>query len=115
MPWAASTAAMKPKANLISPSPSLPLTHSSSMTPDQKEELRRLVLGFMAKRSACAFNCVSVQAGIRRDMPCTEAEAEECLLFLKSAGYLDEIENKLGSRRYYQANSAGVLAYERGD
>lgn len=85
------------------------------MTSDQKEELRHLVLGFLAKRSACAFNCVSVQLGIRRDMACTEEECEQTLIFLKSSGYLYEVENRLGSRRYYQANAAGVLANERGD
>lgn len=82
---------------------------------DQKEELRRLVLGFMARRSACAFNCVSVHQGVRRDMACTEDEVEECLTFLRSAKLLDEVPNKLGSRRYYQANADGVLAWERGD
>lgn len=85
------------------------------MTSDQKEEFRRLVLGFLAKRSACAFNCVSVHLGIRRDMACTEEECEETMIFLKSAGYLDEVKNNLGSRRYYQANSHGILAFERGD
>jgi hypothetical protein len=84
------------------------------MTLDQKEELRRIVLGWLCKRSACAFNSVSVQAGVRRDMACTEDEVEETMIFLKSAGFLDEIRNKLGSRRYYQANSEGVLAHERG-
>lgn len=85
------------------------------MNADQKEELRRLVLGFFGRRAACAFNCVSVQQGIRRDMPCTEEEVDESMLFLRSAGYLDEVPNKLGSRRYYQINAAGTLAWERGD
>jgi hypothetical protein len=85
------------------------------MTADQKEELRRVTLGFMCKRTACAFNCISVHAGVSRDVRCTEDEVQDTLIFLKSAGYLDEVPNKLGSRRYYQANSTGVLAYERGD
>ena len=85
------------------------------MSPDQKEELRRLVLGFMAKRPSCAFNCVSVHQGIRRDMPCTEDETEETLLFLRSSGLLDEVPNAMGSRRYYQVNHKGTLAHERGD
>lgn len=84
------------------------------MNSDQKEELRRLVIGFLAKRSACAFNAVSIQEGVRRDMPCTLEEIDETAVFLKSAGFLDEIPNKLGSRRYYQANANGILAHERG-
>lgn len=85
------------------------------MNSDQKEEFRRLCLGFLAKRSACAFNCVSVHQGVRRDMPCTEEEVEETLVFLRSSGLLDDVPNSLGSRRYYQANARGVLAHERGD
>jgi len=84
------------------------------MTLDQKEEFRRIVLGWLAKRGACAFNCVSVHQGVRRDMACTEEECEETMIFLKSAGYLDEVPNKLGSRRYYICNSEGTLAHERG-
>jgi hypothetical protein len=84
------------------------------MNPDQKEELRRLVIGFMAKRSACAFNCISIQEGVGRDMRCTFDEVEEAALFLKSAGLLDEVLNTIGSRRYFQANSKTVLAHERG-
>lgn len=85
------------------------------MNNDQKEEFRRIVLGFLAKRSACAFSAISVHQGVRRDMPCTEAEAEETMLFLKSAGFLNEVPNHLGARRYFQANSHGILAFERGD
>lgn len=85
------------------------------MNHDDLEHFRRTVLGFLAKRSACAFNAVSVHATVRRDVPCTEEEVEQALIFLKSAGYLDEVPNKLGSRRYYQANSNGILSHERGD
>ena len=85
------------------------------MNSDQKEELRRIVLGFMAKRSACAFDAESVWQSCRRDMRHTIEESEETLIFLRSAGLLDEVQNKLGATRYYQANSQGVLAFERGD
>lgn len=85
------------------------------MSPDQKEELRRLCLRFLASRSAVAMNCVSVHQGVRREMPCTEEEVEEQLMFLRSSGLLDEVPNRMGSRRYYQANAAGVLAFERGE
>lgn len=84
-------------------------------SPDQTEELRRIVLGFMAKRSACAFHAGSVLEGVRRDIHTTEDEVRDTLLFLQSAGYLDEIQNPLGARRYFRANAAGVLAWERGD
>jgi hypothetical protein len=85
------------------------------MNPDQKEELRRLCLRFLAARSAAAFNCVSVHQTVRREMACTEEEVEEQLIFLRSSGLADEVPNRMGSRKYYQANAAGVLAFERGE
>lgn len=85
------------------------------MTSEQKEELRRLVLAFMAKRSACAFDAESVWQTVRREMRHTIEETQEALLFLFSARLLNEVPNKLGATRFYQANHEGVLAFERGD
>lgn len=80
----------------------------------QKEELRRLCLGWLADRSALAFNARSVHAGISREMPCTHPETEECLIFLKSSGLLDDVPNSLGGTRYYKINATGTLARESG-
>lgn len=85
------------------------------MTLTQKEELRRLVLAWMAQRCAVAYNSESVQRGVSREMPCTREEAAEAMHFLFSMKLLDEIRNTMGSVRYFQANAAGILAYERGD
>ena len=85
------------------------------MTATQKEELRRLCLRWLAERCALAFHGGSVQAGVRREMPCTLDEIEEALLFLASCKLLDPVPNSLGATRYYQANAAGILAYERGE
>jgi len=85
------------------------------MNNQQKEELRRLTLAWMAQRAALAFNATSVQRGVSREMPCTIPEIEEAMLFLFSLRHLDEVRNSLGATRYFQINAAGTLAYERGE
>lgn len=84
------------------------------MNNTQKEELRRLVLAWMAQRAALAFNANSVQRGVSREMSCTIPEIEEVMLFLFSLKLLDEVRNSLGAVRYFQINAEGTLAYERG-
>jgi hypothetical protein len=81
----------------------------------QKEEFRRLVLAWLAQRCAVAYNSESVQRGVSREMPCTRPEVDEALHFLFTMKLLNEIPNSMGSVRYFQANAAGILAYERGD
>lgn len=85
------------------------------MTPAQKEELRRLVLAWMAQRCAVAYNSESVHRGVSREMPCTRPEVDEAMHFLFCLKMLNEVPNALGSARYFQANATGILAYERGD
>ena len=84
------------------------------MDTHQKEELRRLVLRWMAERSALAFNGRSVHAGTARDFSATCAEVEEALLFLLSSGMLDNIPNGMGGTKYYKVNAKGILSYEAG-
>jgi hypothetical protein len=81
----------------------------------QKEELRRLVLAWLAQRASLAFNATSVRLGVSREMPCTIPEIEEAMLFLFSLRLLDEVRNSLGAVRYFQINAAGTLSYERGE
>lgn len=84
------------------------------MNADQKEELRRIILTWMCERRACAYNCVSVQGGVSRLMRCTVEEVEDEMTFLHKAGMLDEVPNKLGSRKYFEPSAKGLLAYEGG-
>ncbi len=84
------------------------------MTNTQKEELRRLVLGWLAQRAALAFNVSSVQRGVSREMAATEPEVLEALLFLESQTLLQIVPNSLGATRYFQITATGTLVYERG-
>lgn len=84
------------------------------LSPDQKEELRRLILTWMCERRSCAYTCVSVHMGISRLMRCTQDEVEEEMVFLHKTGNLDEVKNELGARRYFEPSPKGILAYEGG-
>ena len=84
------------------------------MNLQQKEELRRLVLRFMAERSALSFHAVSVQSRIAHDFAATVEQTAEALSFLKSSGLLDIVENKMGGTIYYKVNAPGILSYESG-
>jgi hypothetical protein len=85
------------------------------MTADQKEELRRGVRGWLADRSALAFNVGTIQRGVSRSIPCTEPEVEAACVLLLDLGHLKEVPNTLGANRYFQIHAAGSLAHERGE
>ena len=85
------------------------------MSNEQKEELRRLSLRWLAERAALAFNSSSIHRGVSRDLACTQPEAEAALELLLDLGWLKDVPNKLGAIRYYQVSAAGSLAYERGE
>ena len=85
------------------------------MNPQQKEELRRLVLRYLAERAALSYNSASVQRGVSREMAHTIPEAAEALELLLDLGFLKLVPNELGASRYYRISAAGTLAYERGE
>lgn len=85
------------------------------MSPTQKEELRRLVRGWLAERAALAYNLTSIQRGVGRELACTEPEVAEACQLLHDLGHLKDVPNSLGSAKYYQIHAQGTLAHERGD
>lgn len=84
------------------------------MTNAQKEELRSIILGWMADRSALAFAVHSIHRGASREMPVTVAEVEAAAEFLKDLGHLKIVPNPLGATRHYQITAAGTIAHEGG-
>lgn len=85
------------------------------MTQLQKEELRRLTLGWLAERAALAFSAASIHRGVNRELPHTPADAEAALSMLLDLGLLREVPNRLGATRYYKISAAGTIAHERGE
>jgi hypothetical protein len=87
----------------------------------QAEELRRAVLDFLAARQAVAFEPGVILERISRsrvlDFHPGPDEFAAALTFLENFSPEPLITVKralLGSTRFYQATSAGVLAFERG-
>ena len=85
------------------------------------EELRRTVLDFLAERPAVAFEPDMILERIVRsrvlDFQPGSDELAAALTFLENFTPEPLIKFKralLGSSRFYQATSAGVLAFERG-
>ena len=85
------------------------------MNSQQKEELRRLILRFLAERAALSYNSASVQRGVSREMAHTIPEAAEALELLLDLGFLKIIPNTFGASKYYKISATGTLAYERGE
>ncbi len=89
--------------------------------PRRAEDLRRAVLDFLAARQAVAFEPGVVLDRIIRsrvlDFQPGPDEFAAALAFLENFSPEPLITFKralLGSTRFYQATSAGVLAFERG-
>lgn len=83
----------------------------------RREELRGLVLGYLAERQALAFRVEAITRSINREEAgdFTTDEVEEALAFL--AGHdpklAESAPSALGATRSWQATSAGVLQHER--
>lgn len=84
------------------------------MSTQQKEELRRHVLRYLAERAALSYNASSVHRGVSREMACTVPEVDEALDMLLDLELLRLIKNTFGAAKYYKISAAGTLAYEQG-
>jgi hypothetical protein len=85
------------------------------MSPEEKEELRRLIRKFYAERPATAHGCTAVQFAVAREARCTIPEVEAACAFLLDLGQLRDVPNNLGSQKYFQISAQGTLAHERGE
>jgi hypothetical protein len=89
-----------------------------SLSPREREEARWAVLRFLAERQAVALPADVLAQRINRtlllDVSLTPALVEELALFLEGMGLVEVRVDGLGSTKFYQATSAGVLAIERG-
>ena len=91
--------------------------HTDAATQQRKEDARQLVLEHLAARQVLACHPQdirrSLNAGHANDF--TVEEIEAACTFLVGLGYAKQLHAEMGSTLYYQATSAGVLAYERGN
>jgi hypothetical protein len=90
-----------------------------SLTPLERNEMvRRAVLDFLAPRQALSFDADIIRQRIASsrllDFNPDADEVAAALAFLRSAQFITFARSSLGNSNFYQATSAGVLAYERG-
>jgi hypothetical protein len=87
------------------------------MTQQQTESLRSAVLEFLAERLALAFDPAQILRGLQInrlvDFHVELADVVFVLTFLESAGLVVLRHHAMGSTKYAQATSAGVLHSER--
>jgi hypothetical protein len=81
----------------------------------RKEECRHAVLAFLVDRPVVSHSVAAIRRGINREGgDFTEPETREGVELLVGLALAKDVPDPLGSTRYYQATSAGVLAHERG-
>ncbi len=89
----------------------------TTLTDTERVELRHLVLEILAVRQRAALPLHTVASHVRtaRGLETPAADVEAALVLL--AGYNPPLVlamfDPLGNTRYWQATTAGVLAYER--
>lgn len=86
------------------------------MNPQQKQDLRHVVLEAIALRhpTSLAVNAIWRRVKSQVDFEITEADVEAALEFLRGLALARFETDGLGSTKYWQSTSAGVLANERG-
>jgi hypothetical protein len=87
-------------------------------SPQRSEAIRLAVLGFLAPRQAVAIDLETLVHRVNRsglmDFVAVDQEIVSAVAFLLNLKFIEERRAMLGSSRFFQATSAGVLAFERG-
>ncbi len=85
---------------------------------DRAQLVRQAALEFLAKRPTLAFDAETLVERLQRSPTLDfRPEAEEvvaAVTFLEGLKFVEHKRAQLGRTLYYQATSAGVLAFERG-
>jgi hypothetical protein len=86
------------------------------MTPEQREQLRHVLLELLAARShtAPATRMLRRLAAAELDFKFSDEDLAASLNLLKDLGYARKEPDPLGATEYWQATASGVLAQERG-
>lgn len=86
------------------------------MNPTQKEDLRHVILEIIALRHPTALTNAAIlrRASPELDFKITGEDTDATLEFLRGLSLARYESDGLGTTKYWQATSAGVLANERG-
>jgi Fe2+ or Zn2+ uptake regulation protein len=83
------------------------------MDPKRNELTRNEVLAYLAERQAIAQTAETILRRVNKENNFTLPEIELALSFLENAQLIKSEPDPLGSSKYWQATSTGVLHYER--
>ena len=89
----------------------------NEMTPQQKEELRIVLLTVLAERHPLAFNAESIRNTLIRrgvlDFAFSAQDAESALTVLEGLQLISRAVESLGSTRHWSASAQGMIEAER--
>lgn len=90
---------------------------STNLSAGEREDLRKVVLAYLAARSTGAFDAAQIRATLlrRRDLdfaPKTE-DVEAAALFLVGKTWARKVDSEFGAATPYQVTADGVLQAER--
>jgi chorismate mutase len=80
---------------------------------ERREDCRREVRAFLAQRQQLAHRVSAIKRRLNIENDFTDEEIEAALIFLAGLGEVSSSAAELGATKFFQATSAGVLAYER--
>jgi len=87
------------------------------LTPKDREDLRSVILGYLAARNAAAFDASSIRATLMRrravDFPIAEADVTSACQFLTDKGLATRLDSDMGSSIFWRATDQGVVEAER--
>ncbi len=86
--------------------------------PLRSETVRIALLAFLSPRQSLSFDLPTLLFRLNRsgqiDFKLQPDDLTKAVAFLEGKEYIKHTVSALGSTRFYQATSAGVLAHERG-
>ena len=89
----------------------------TDLKPSEREDLRNVVLGYLAARQTGAFDAAQIRATLLRrrdlDFAPTVADVEAAVSFLLDKGFAKLQPSDMGAYTPSQATSAGVAEAER--
>lgn len=87
------------------------------MNQEEREILRKSVVGYLAVRQGLKFAASSIRRSIASrglvDFTIFDADVEQALQFAKGFGWVAESNSDVGASVYWESTSAGVLEAER--
>ena len=90
---------------------------STSLSPSEREDLRKVVLAYLAARSTGAFDAAQIRATLLRrrdlDFAPTNEDVEAAATFMVGRGWVRRVDSEFGASSPFQVTPDGVVHAER--